>query len=150
MQVFLSWALGLASWALGLAAGVSVMTQQVLNANLRGALNSAAWAGFASYFVGLASMGLLVLALREPVPALAVAARVPWYVWSGGLFGAIFIALSIFLVPRIGAAAFIALLVAGRCSARWPSTISACSASSGASSTCRAWSARRCSSRGSC
>ena len=107
MQLFLS-------WALGLAAGVSVMTQQVLNANLRGALNSAVWAGFASYFVGLASMGLLVAALREPVPALAVAARAPWVGWSGGLFGAIFIALSIFLVPRIGAAAFIALLVAGQ------------------------------------
>lgn len=40
--------------------------------------------------------------------------RIPWWAWSGGLFGAIFIGLAIFLVPRLGAATFIALLVTGQ------------------------------------
>ena len=47
-------------------------------------------------------------------PSLAAAARIPWWAWSGGLFGAIFIGLAIVLVPQLGAATFIALLVAGQ------------------------------------
>jgi Putative inner membrane exporter, YdcZ len=40
--------------------------------------------------------------------------RIPWWAWSGGLFGAIFIGLGIFLVPQMGAATFLALLVTGQ------------------------------------
>lgn len=100
--------------ALAVAAGISIVVQQVLNANLRVTLNSAAWSGFVSYFVGLACMGAVAATLRDPVPSLAVAGRIPWWAWSGGLFGAIFIGLAIFLVPQLGAATFIALLVAGQ------------------------------------
>jgi transporter family-2 protein len=34
--------------------------------------------------------------------------------WTGGIFGAIYIAASIFLVSRLGAATVIALLIAGQ------------------------------------
>jgi bacterial/archaeal transporter family-2 protein len=100
--------------ALGVAAGISIVVQQVLNANLRAALNSAAWSGFVSYFVGVACMVALAVTLRDPVPSVAVVGRIPWWAWSGGMFGAIFIGLAIFLVPQLGAATFIALLVAGQ------------------------------------
>lgn len=100
--------------ALAALAGVSVVVQQVLNANLRAALNSAAWSGFMSYLVGLICMALLAAALRDPMPSGSVAARIPWWAWSGGLFGAIFIGLAILTVPQLGAATFIALLVAGQ------------------------------------
>src|SRR3712207_648725 len=99
---------------LAIAAGVSIVVQQVLNSNLRTALNSAAWSGFISYFVGVVCMALLAAALRDPVPSVSVAARIPWWAWSGGLFGAIFIGLAILLVPQLGAATFIALLVTGQ------------------------------------
>ncbi|GJD93169.1 DMT family transporter [Methylobacterium iners] len=99
---------------LAAVAGASIVVQQVLNANLRVALNSAAWSGFMSYFVGIVCMALLALALRDPIPSASVAERIPWWAWSGGLFGAIFIGLAIFLVPQLGAATFIALLVAGQ------------------------------------
>ena len=100
--------------ALAALAGVGIVIQQALNANLRHALNSAAWSGFASYAVGLACMALFAAALRDPLPGVSVAARIPWWAWSGGVFGAVFIALAILLVPQLGAAAFIALLVAGQ------------------------------------
>ncbi|KAB1074312.1 DMT family transporter [Methylobacterium planeticum] len=100
--------------ALAALAGVSIVVQQALNANLRAALNSAAWSGFASYLVGLGCMALLTIVLRDPVPSASVALRVPWWAWSGGLFGAVFIGLAILLVPQLGAATFIALLVAGQ------------------------------------
>jgi transporter family-2 protein len=102
------------SIVLTIVAGVSVVVQQALNANLRNAIGSAAWSGLISYAVGLACMVLLTLALRDPLPPAAVAARIPWWAWSGGLFGAIFIALAILLIPQLGAATFIALLVAGQ------------------------------------
>ena len=99
---------------LAVAAGVSIIVQQVLNSNLRSALSSAAWSGFMSYLVGVVCMALLALALRDPLPSAGVAARIPWWAWSGGLFGAIFIGLAILLVPHLGAATFIALLVTGQ------------------------------------
>jgi transporter family-2 protein len=95
-------------------AGAGIVVQQALNANLRTALNSAAWSGFVSYFVGLLCMACLLVALREPLPSAVAAARIPWWAWSGGLFGAIFIALAILLVPKLGAATFISLLIAGQ------------------------------------
>ena len=41
---------------LAAGAGISVVIQQALNANLRTALSSAAWSGFVSYFIGLVCM----------------------------------------------------------------------------------------------
>ena len=99
---------------LAATAGISLVVQQALNANLRAALNSAAWSGFMSYFIGVICMVMLALVLQDPLPSAATAARIPWYAWSGGLFGAIFVALAIFLVPQLGAAAFFALLIAGQ------------------------------------
>jgi transporter family-2 protein len=99
---------------LAVGAGASVLIQQVLNANLRAELASASWSGLVSYALGLICMLGVVAALRDPIPAGAVIARVPWWAWSGGLFGAIFIGLAIVLVPKLGGAAFVALLVTGQ------------------------------------
>jgi transporter family-2 protein len=99
---------------LAVAAGISVVVQQALNANLRTALDSAAWSGFMSYLIGVICMVVLALLLQDPIPSLTTASRIPWFAWSGGLFGAIFIGLGIFLVPQLGAATFFALLIAGQ------------------------------------
>jgi bacterial/archaeal transporter family-2 protein len=100
--------------ALALVAGVSVVIQQVLNANLRSELTSPVWSGFMSYFVGLLCMAAVAIMLREPIPSAGVLARIPWWAWSGGLFGAIFIGFSILVAHQLGAAALIALLVTGQ------------------------------------
>jgi len=99
---------------LAIAAGISLVVQQALNANLRTALSSAAWSGFMSYFLGVVCMAAFALLLQDPIPSVATASRIPWYAWSGGLFGAIFIGLAIFLIPQLGAATFFALLIAGQ------------------------------------
>ena len=100
--------------ALALLGGISVVIQQVLNANLRAELNSAVWSGFMSYLLGLACMVLLAIMLREPIPSPGLVARIPLWAWTGGMFGAIFIALSIVVAHDLGAAALIALLVTGQ------------------------------------
>ena len=99
---------------LAMGGGASAVTQQALNANLKGALDSAAWAGFISYLVGLACMALLIVVTREPLPSWGVFARVPAWAWTGGAFGAVFIFLGIVLIPRLGAGTFIALMIAGQ------------------------------------
>jgi transporter family-2 protein len=100
--------------ALALTAGVSLVIQQILNANLRVQLDSAVWSGFMSYFVGVLCMVALAVALREPIPSAAVIARIPWWAWTGGMFGALFIALAILVAHQLGAAALFALLVTGQ------------------------------------
>ena len=97
-----------------IAAGVSVIIQQALNAYLRSAIGSAAWSGVVSYFVGLIAIAAFAILLREPLPPAAVIAGSPWWAWSGGVFGAVFITLAILLIPQLGAATFIALLVTGQ------------------------------------
>jgi transporter family-2 protein len=101
-------------YALALGAGISVATQQVLNGSLRDSLGSPAWAGLVSYAGGLLTMIVAVIVLAEPVPALRVMAGVPWWAWSGGLFGGIFILLAILLLPSLGAATLFALVIAGQ------------------------------------
>ena len=102
------------SYLLVVGAGVSVALQQVLNADLRAQLGSPWWAGFVSYLVGLLVM--LAVALASPGPRLPVslAEGASWMSWTGGLFGAIFIAIAILTVPRLGAATVLSLLVVGQ------------------------------------
>ena len=101
-------------YVLALGAGVSVATQQVLNGSLRTSLNSPAWAGLISYAGGLITMIVAVIALGERVPSGQAIANVPWWAWSGGVFGGAFILLAIMLLPSLGAATLFALVIAGQ------------------------------------
>lgn len=95
-------------------AGCSVAFQQVLNANLRASLGSPWWAGSVSYFVGL--MAMLVVAFIAPGPRLCQIGPTDsnWISWTGGIFGAIFIGIAILMIPRLGAATTLALIVVGQ------------------------------------
>jgi len=101
-------------YVLALGAGISVATQQVLNASLRTSLTSPAWAGFFSYLVGLLTMIVVLFALGEHLPSWRAMANTPWWAWGGGVLGGIFILLAILLLPSLGAATLIALVVAGQ------------------------------------
>ena len=101
-------------YALALGAGVSVAVQQVLNGALRTSLSSPAWAGFVSYLVGLFTMVVVLFALGERLPAWQAVANTPWWTWSGGVLGGVFILLMILLLPSLGAATLIALVVTGQ------------------------------------
>ena len=101
-------------YVLALGAGVSVATQQVLNGSLRTSLASPAWAGLVSYAGGLLTMIVAVIAMGERVPSWKTMAEVPWWAWSGGLFGGAFILLAILLLPSLGAATLFALVIGGQ------------------------------------
>ena len=90
------------------------MVQQAVNSNLRIEIGSAWWAGFVSYFGGTIVMLIMVVLMRAPMLSPSVVSNSTWWSWTGGLFGAIYIAISILLLPRIGAFAVIALIVVGQ------------------------------------
>jgi bacterial/archaeal transporter family-2 protein len=101
-------------YLLAVGAGASVAVQQVLNANLRMELGSPWWAGFISYLVGTVAMLTAAIASDGPWLWDAIAGHTSWFAWTGGIFGAIFIASTILMVPRLGAATVLALIVVGQ------------------------------------
>jgi transporter family-2 protein len=102
------------SYLLLVGAGISVALQQVLNANLRAELGSPWWAGFISYVGGTLAMLALVITTGEPWLTGTMIARTSWASWTGGIFGAIFIGIAIMMVPRLGVALVLALIIVGQ------------------------------------
>lgn len=101
---------------LGLAVllGVVLPIQVGVNAQLRAGMGDATVATTVSFIVG--TIGLLVaVALMRPVlPGTAALGRLPWWTWTGGLLGALYILGTIVLAPKLGAAALLAAIVAGQ------------------------------------
>ena len=102
------------SYLLLVGAGISVALQQVLNANLRAELGSPWWAGFISYVGGTLAMLALVITTGEPWLTGIMIERTSWASWTGGIFGAIFIGIAIMMVPRLGVALVLALIIVGQ------------------------------------
>lgn len=101
-------------YLLVVAAGASVAFQQVLIANLRMQIGSAWWAAVASYLVGL--LFTVAIALVAPGPKITeiLPTSGDWLPWFGGIFGAIFLAITILMVPKLGAATTISLIIVGQ------------------------------------
>ena len=85
-----------------LMAGTSFVVLQAVNANIRAELSSPWWAGFFSYLGGTLVMLVMIVLMREPFLSFSAITRSNWWSWGGGLFGAIYISISILLLPRIG------------------------------------------------
>ena len=62
-------------------------------------------------------MIVVLVVLREQLPSWKLVAATPWWAWSGGILGGVFILLVILLLPPLGAATLLALVVAGQMSA---------------------------------
>ncbi|MGN6411030.1 MAG: DMT family transporter [Nitrobacter sp.] len=107
-------ALQIVSFLIVVAAGVSVAFQQILNANLRTELGSPWWAGFVSYLIGMIVMLVVAMLAPGPRPSLSAISGSSWISWTGGFFGAVFIGIAIIMVPRLGAATVLALIVVGQ------------------------------------
>lgn len=93
--------------------GALTVVQVLVNTQLRIVTGSVLWAAFFQFFVGATALAVLTLPFREPFP-FASFPRSPWWIWSGGLIGVMYIVLSIFLLPRIGAALLFASIIVGQ------------------------------------
>jgi len=100
-----------------IALGMLLTAQAGINSQLRVALGHPVVAAAVSFVVG--TLGLLIAAvvLQVPWPSVKAAQAVPLLGWTGGLLGAVYIATSVVLAPRLGAAVLIASIVAGQLAA---------------------------------
>jgi bacterial/archaeal transporter family-2 protein len=104
----------LALLLLAVFAGALLPVQAGVNAQLRVTLGHPVTATLGSFLVGSVALVLIAFAARIPLPLGAGLSRVPWWHWTGGLLGAVYVALIILLAPRLGAAALMAAVVAGQ------------------------------------
>jgi transporter family-2 protein len=99
---------------LALAAGACLPTQAGINGQLNLWTRSPIMTAAVSFGVGTLALLAYGFLLELPVPDRAGLSKLPWWVWTGGCLGAFFVASTIVLAPRLGAAAMVALIVAGQ------------------------------------
>ena len=95
-------------------AGAALPVQFSINAVLRGFVGGPAVAATISFFGGTLALIVVALALRESWPLGEAVARAPGWAWVGGLLGALYVLATIIVIPRLGAATTVGLILAGQ------------------------------------
>lgn len=93
--------------------GMLLPLQALINASLGKQTTGPLFASLASFTVGTIVLCAWWLATK---PSFNVAAllKVPWWAWTGGTIGALYVAGATLLIPRMGAAALICAVVFGQ------------------------------------
>ena len=99
---------------LALIAGAFLPLQAGINAHLRLYAGHPVIAAFISFAVGTLALLVAAFATRISWPVLSDFADAPWWVWTGGALGAIYVFLAVVLANRLGASVLIAFIVAGQ------------------------------------
>lgn len=102
------------NFLLAALAGALVPIQAGINAQLRSYAGSPWYATLTSVLVSTLAMCTFCLVTRTPFPSLAAMAKMPWWGWTGGLVGAVFVCLILTLAPKLGATALIATVITGQ------------------------------------
>jgi transporter family-2 protein len=93
--------------------GTLVALQAPTNAMLSRAVGSPVNAALVSFAIGTVALVAVALALGVR-PAAGEVRSLPWYGWTGGLYGAVFVAVAAFAAPRLGVTFFLMVAIAGQ------------------------------------
>ena len=99
---------------LALVAGICVPTQAGINVQLGVWTRSPVLAATVSFAVGTLALVVYSLLTRLPLPDFATSSGHPWWIWTGGVLGAFFVAATIYIAPRLGATTMLAWLLVGQ------------------------------------
>lgn len=99
--------------ALAIVSGALAAMQPPINTAMASALNSALTAALVSFSVGATVLLCIVFAMRER-PDFAAARELPWYMWTGGLCGIVFVASAPYVVARVGVSTTMTLFILGQ------------------------------------
>jgi transporter family-2 protein len=110
---------GRPAWVvLGLIAGAGLPVQAAVNAMLRTELDAPLTAAMVSFTVATTAAAVVLLALvvtgRSSLPRLRGVSTMPWWGWLGGFGAAVYVTVGLLAIPVIGAAATVAITVAGQ------------------------------------
>jgi transporter family-2 protein len=94
--------------------GILLPIQGGINSKLASFLTHPLQAGWVSFAGGLVCLTLLVIGLGRPLPKLAQVTATPSALFIGGLLGVCVVMSAVYLMPRIGAATFLAALITGQ------------------------------------
>jgi len=95
-------------------AGACIALQAAANGSLRNVTKSPEWTAFFSICGTFTCAVLAMLVLRPATPAMADVKETTWWHWIGGPLGAMIVLSGAVLTPRLGAAAFLAFVIAGQ------------------------------------
>ncbi|RAR99626.1 DMT family transporter [Cupriavidus alkaliphilus] len=95
-------------------AGAAIPFQAGANATLGRVLGHPLSATLVSLLVSLVALLPVLWLMRVPLPSPAALAQAPAWLWSGGVLGVFYISAALIMAPRLGAAGFIAAVVAGQ------------------------------------
>ncbi len=100
--------------AMALLAGATIPTQAGINAKLNVYTGSPVTASIISFLAGTMTLIIFAVVTRSPVPALSSFSGAPWWIWTGGILGAFYVASCIILANNVGAVSMLALILAGQ------------------------------------
>jgi len=99
---------------LTLVAGCLMPIQPAMNAVTAQFVRSPYLASLFSFVTGSIGLFLLCLAMRQHFPPIRTLAELPWWCWTAGLIGALFVTVTILAIPRLGAMSVLSILIAGQ------------------------------------
>ena len=98
-----------------LAASMDIAVQAAVNSRLAAGLGSQPLMGaLISFAVGTLALALIACWQADWPQALAQAGRQPWWHWTGGLLGACFMFMTVFLAPRISLTQMAFIMIVGQ------------------------------------
>jgi transporter family-2 protein len=97
-----------------LVAGCLMPIQPGINSLLSEATSGPYMASLISFAVGTMALFIWCLAFRFPFPTMQTFAEVPWWYWTGGFLGAVFVTVTVIVAPRLGAVNMLTYLIAGQ------------------------------------
>lgn len=100
--------------AAALASGAILPLQALINARLGTTVGGPAVAAAISVGVGTLVLAVFIAVMRLPLPSISVVTTLPWWVWTGGMLGAFYVASVALTAPALGAASMVALVVLGQ------------------------------------
>jgi transporter family-2 protein len=100
--------------ALAALAGFFLPLQALINARTSQALGGPFVATLVNFVGGTIVLIIILTAMRTPIPTAEQVGKVPFYAWFAGLAGVMFVTQAAITVPKLGAAAVIALAITGQ------------------------------------
>lgn len=100
--------------ALAAIAGFFAPLQAVVNARTSQVFGGPLMATLVNFAGGTIMLLVMLAVVRAPIPTGEQIGKVPFYAWFSGLAGVIFVGQAAITVPKLGAAAMIAIVIAGQ------------------------------------
>ena len=99
---------------LAIVAGLVLPIQAGLNARMAKQIGHPIFATTVSFFVGTVALIAYSIAARLPTDQLKNYTQASWSEWIPGILGAFYVAATVILAPKLGAALTFALIIAGQ------------------------------------